>query len=381
MRHSYRVTNTPDIQIPLEIRPKDGRFGAGPSKVRPEGIAALVAEAPLYMGTSHRQAPVRFMVSRLRNGLAEMFALPDGYEIVLGNGGTTIFWDAASFGLIENKSQHLDFGEFSGKFGSAVAGAPHLADPQIIAVEPGTRTEAVGTAGIDTYALTHNETTTGVSMPLVRPEGADDGALVLVDATSGAGGLRFDASETDCYYFAPQKVLGSDGGLWLAAMSPAAVERIERIAASDRWIPPSLNLKTAVDNSRKDQTNNTPALATIILAVELVEWINNNGGMEFAANRCDTSAATMYGWAESRDFASPFVENPEHRSSTVATIDLDDALDADTVNAVLRANDIVDTNGYRKLGRNQLRIAMFPAVDPADIEALTQCLDYVAERM
>ncbi len=375
------MTTTPDIQIPLEIRPKDGRFGAGPSKVRPEGITALVNEAPLYMGTSHRQAPVKFMVSRLRNALAEMFVLPDGYEVVLGNGGTTIFWDAASFGLIDNKSQHLDFGEFSGKFGKAVSGAPHLDDPQIIAADPGTRTEAVAAAGIDTYALTHNETTTGVSMPLVRPDGAHDGALVLVDATSGAGGLRFDASQTDCYYFAPQKVLGSDGGLWLAAMSPAAIERIERIDASDRWIPPSLNLKTAVDNSRKDQTNNTPALATIILATELCEWINHNGGMEFSAGRCDTSASIMYGWAESRDFTTPFVADPEHRSSTVATIDFDDALDADTINSVLRANDIVDTNGYRKLGRNQLRIAMFPAIDPEDIEALTACLDYIAERL
>lgn len=381
MRHSKRVTKTPDIQIPLEIRPKDGRFGSGPSKVRPEGIAALVDEAPLYMGTSHRQAPVRFMVSRLRNAIAELFALPDGYEVMLGNGGTTIFWDAATFGLIEKKSQHLAFGEFSGKFAKAVAGAPHLEEPQVLSAEPGSLTQAEPAAGIDAYALTHNETTTGVVMPLDRPEGADEGALVLVDATSGAGGIRFDASQTDCYYFAPQKVLGSDGGLWAAAMSPSAVERVERIAASDRWIPPSLNLKTALDNSRKDQTNNTPALATLLLATELCEWINHNGGLEFAAGRCDRSAATMYGWAESRDFATPYVENPDHRSPTVATIDLDDALDVDTVNAVLRANDIVDTNGYRKLGRNQLRIAMFPAIDPEDIEALTACLDYVAERL
>ncbi|MEE9415161.1 MAG: phosphoserine transaminase [Acidimicrobiales bacterium] len=375
------MTNTPEIVLPDEIRPKDGRFGSGPSRVRPEGIAALAAEAPNLMGTSHRQAPVRFLVSRLRNGLAEMFSLPDGHEVILGNGGTTIFWDAALFGLIDSRSQHLDFGEFSGKFAKAVATAPHLAGPDIITVDPGTRPSPVAVAGIDAYALTHNETTTGVFMPIERPQGADDGALVLVDATSAAGGIRFDPSESDCYYFAPQKVLGSDGGLWIAAVSPAAIERIESIAASDRWIPQSLNLKTALDNSRKDQTNNTPALATIFLAVELVEWINENGGMEFAAGRCDSSAATLYGWAEASDFATPFVEIPEHRSTTVATIDLDDRLAADTVNAVLRANGIVDTSGYRKLGRNQLRIAMFPAIDPSDIEAFTMCLDYIAERI
>lgn len=333
------------------------------------------------MGTSHRQAPVRFLVSRLRNGLAELLSLPDGHEIMLGNGGTTIFWDAALFGLIEKRSQHYDFGEFSGKFAKAVATAPHLEDPDVIVVEPGTRPTPRAAAGIDAYALTHNETTTGVAMPVKRIEGADEGSLVLVDATSAAGGIRFDTSQSDCYYFAPQKALGSDGGLWIAAVSPAAVERIETIAASDRWIPQSLNLKTALDNSRKDQTNNTPALATIFLAVELIEWLNENGGMEFAAGRCDRSAATMYQWAEASDFATPFVENPEHRSTTVATIDLDDRLDADVVNAVLRANGIVDANGYRKLGRNQLRIAMFPAIDPSDIEALTQCLDHIAQQM
>ncbi len=295
---------TPQITIPADLLPADGRFGCGPSKVRPEAVAALAAE-PSYMGTSHRQEPVRFMVSRLRNGLAEMFALPDGYEIMLGNGGSTVFWDIATFGLIENRSLHASFGEFSSKFASASAAAPFLGDPIVVKSDPGTHPDIAADPDVDVYALTHNETSTGVSMQLRRPEGATDGQLVLVDATSAAGGLRFDPAQTDVYYFAPQKCLASDGGLWLAAVSPAAVERIERIGASGRWIPESLSLTTALENSRKDQTYNTPALATVFLAVQQVEWVNENGGLHFAAGRSDRSAEIIYGWAEASDYATP----------------------------------------------------------------------------
>jgi phosphoserine aminotransferase len=373
---------TPDITIPADLKPADGRFGCGPSKVRPEAVAALAGTAAVeYLGTSHRQATVRFAVSELRNGLAELLSLPDGYEIMLGNGGTTVFWDALTLGAIEQRSQHLSFGEFSSKFAKAAAAAPFLGDPTVISAEPGTHPDPEAEAGIDAYALTHNETSTGVAMPLVRPRGADAGALVLVDATSAAGGLRFDAAQTDIYYFAPQKALASDGGLWLAAVSPAAIDRIGRVANSDRWIPESLNLQTALDNSRKDQTYNTPALATIFLAARQVQWLNENGGLEFAAGRSDRSAAILYGWAESRPFAEPFVKDPAQRSHVVATIDLDPSIDAPTVSTVLRANGIVDTESYRKLGRNQLRIAMFPAIEPGDIEALTRCLDHVVERL
>jgi len=367
----------PAISIPPDLLPGDGRFGCGPSKIRPEAVNALNAVSATYLGTSHRQATVQFTVSQLRNGLAEMFALPDGYEILLGNGGSTLFWDIATFGLIEHRSQHLSFGEFSSKFAAAAQAAPHLSNPEAIESAPGTHPLARATAGIDTYALTHNETSTGVSMTLERPAGADDDALVVVDATSAAGGLRFEPTEVDVYYFAPQKCLASDGGLWLAAASPRAIERIERIAASDRWIPASLDLKIALDNSRKDQTYNTPALATVFLAVQQVEWVNNNGGLEWAASRCDRSAATMYSWAGASDFATPFVTDAADRSHVVATIDLDDRIDANTVSKVLRANGIVDTESYRKLGRNQLRMAMFPAIEPADIEALTRCIDHV----
>ena len=367
----------PAITIPSELLPADGRFGCGPSKIRPEAVNALASVSSSYLGTSHRQATVRFTVSQLRNGLAELFALPDGYEILLGNGGSTLFWDVATFGLINQRSQHLSFGEFSSKFAAAATAAPHLGEPEVITAAPGTRPDAVASAGIDVYALTHNETSTGVSMPLTRPVGADPDALVVVDATSAAGGLRFDPAEVDVYYFAPQKCLASDGGLWLAAVSPRAVERIERIASSARWVPASLDLGIALTNSRLDQTYNTPALATIFLAVQQVEWLNNNGGMEFGAGRCDTSARTMYSWAEASDVATPFVVDPADRSHVVATIDLDERIDAVTVSNVLRANGIVDTESYRKLGRNQLRIAMFPAVDPSDIEALTHCIDHV----
>ena len=367
--------------IPTDLLPADGRFGCGPSKVRPEAVAALAEAGRDYLGTSHRQDTVKYMVSRLRNGLAEMFALPDGYEIMLGNGGSTVFWDIATFGLIDRRSQHLNFGEFSSKFGQAAAAAPFLDDPVIIKSEVGTHPLPIVDDAIDTYALTHNETSTGVSMPLVRPAGSEGKAIVLVDATSAAGGLRFDASQTDVYYFAPQKCLASDGGLWLAAVSPAAIERIERIGASGRWIPESLSLTTALDNSRKDQTYNTPALATVFLAVQQVEWVNENGGLHFAASRCDRSAEIMYSWAEASSYASPFVANPDERSHVVATIDFDDSVSADEVNKVLRANGIVDTDSYRKLGRNQIRVAMFPAIDPEDVEALTKCVDYVVENL
>ncbi len=368
---------TPDIRIPDDLLPEDGRFGSGPSKVRPDTVSSLAAHGRDYLGTSHRQAAARFMVAALRNGLAELLNLPDGYEVLLGNGGTTAFWDAATFGLVDQRSQHLTFGEFSSKFAAAVAAAPHLADPEVIASEPGTRPEAKSMPGIDSYCFTHNETSTGVTMPLVRPEGAEDGSLVLVDATSAAGGVRFDASEVDVYYFAPQKCLASDGGLWLAAVSPEAIERIERIAVSDRWVPAFLDLGIALENSRKDQTYNTPALATILMAADQVDWINQHGGLEWASSRCDRSAATIYGWAEASEHATPFVTDPADRSTVVATIDLDDSVEATTVSAVLRANGIVDTDSYRKLGRNQLRIAMYPAIEPDDIAALTRCIDHV----
>ena len=381
LRCDDREVSASPVIIPTDLLPADGRFGCGPSKVRPEAVAALAEAGRDYLGTSHRQDTVKYMVSRLRNGLAEMFALPDGYEIMLGNGGSTVFWDIATFGLIDRRSQHLNFGEFSSKFGQAAAAAPFLDDPVIIKSEVGTHPLPIVDDAIDTYAFTHNETSTGVSMPLVRPAGSEGKAIVLVDATSAAGGLRFDASQTDVYYFAPQKCLASDGGLWLAAVSPAAVERIERIGASGRWIPESLSLTTALENSRKDQTYNTPALATVFLAVQQVEWVNDNGGLHFAASRCDRSAEIMYSWAEASSYASPFVANPDERSHVVATIDFDDSVSADDVNKVLRANGIVDTDSYRKLGRNQIRVAMFPAIDPEDVEALTKCVDYVVENI
>jgi phosphoserine aminotransferase len=372
------TSDLPDISIPADLLPSDGRFGSGPSKVRAASVDALAATGTSYLGTSHRQAPVRFMVSALRNGLAELLALPDGYEVLLGNGGTTVFWDMASFGLIDRRSQHLSFGEFSSKFASAVSHAPHLDEPEVIESAPGTHPEAKPSRDVDAYALTHNETSTGVMMELRRPDGvAASEALVLVDGTSAAAGLRFDAREVDAYYFAPQKGLGSDGGLWLAAVSPAAVERIERIARGDRWVPASLDLAIALDNSRKDQTYNTPALATIFLATQQVEWLNGNGGLEWAASRCDRSADVIYSWADASEFASPFVERAEDRSHVVATIDLDDAIEATVVSGVLRRNGIVDTDSYRKLGRNQLRIALFPAIEPDDVAALTGCIDHV----
>lgn len=365
----------PDITIPDSLLPSDGRFGSGPSKVRSEAVAALAAEADDYLGTSHRQDTVKLVVAALRNGLLEFFNAPDGYQILLGNGGATLFWDAATFGLIENSAQMLVSGEFSSKFAKAVTLAPHLGDPDIIEGDFGTAPAMTPNPDVDAYCYPHNETSTGVQFPVERP---DADGLVLVDATSGGGGLRFDPANTDAYYFAPQKCFSSDGGLWLALCSPAAMERIDKLCSGERWMPEILNLKTAKDNSLKDQTYNTPALATIYLALKYTEWCNENGGLEFAAKRSDQSADTLYGWAEASDFATPYVQDPAHRSRVVATIDLDDAISADTVVAVLRANGVLDTGGYRKLGRNQMRVSMMPSVEPSDIEALTHCIDHVA---
>jgi phosphoserine aminotransferase len=370
------------IRIPDQLLPADGRFGCGPSKVRPEQIDAIVAGASTFMGTSHRKPQVKELVGAVRSGLSALFQLPGGWEIVLGNGGTTVFWDAATFGLVRERSQHLVFGEFSSKFSDACAAAPHLGDPMIVSSNTGDHPDPVATTGVDLYALTHNETSTGVAMQLRRPLGADDDALVAVDATSGAGGLRWNPSEVDVYYFAPQKCFASDGGLWLAACSPAAVERIEQIAASDRWCPASLDLGIALTNSRSNQTYNTPAVATLLMLNEQIQWmLLAQGGLEGCAARSDESARIMYGWAESREWATPFVADPAKRSSVVATIDLDDSIDATLVSEVLRRNGVLDTDSYRKLGRNQMRVGMFPAIDPADVEALTACIDHVVGAM
>jgi phosphoserine aminotransferase len=369
------------IVIPDGLRPADGRFGSGPTKVRDAQVHALSAAGRTLLGTSHRQAPVRGVVQRVRAGLAELFSLPDDYLVVLGNGGSTAFWDAAAFGLIAARSQHLTFGEFSSKFAGVTRGAPWLADPSVLATEPGTHPLPAAEAGIDAYALTHNETSTGVAMPVRRVAGADDGALVLVDATSAAGGIAVSAPEFDVYYFAPQKCFGSDGGLWLALMSPAAVERIAAIAASDRYIPEFLSLQTAVDQSRLQQTYNTPAVATLILLAEQVDWMLAGGGMAWTTERTATSSGILYTWAEKSSVASPFVADPAQRSQVVVTIDFADSVQATDISAALRANGIVDTDSYRKLGRNQLRIGTFPAVDPADVEALTACIDYVLDRL
>jgi phosphoserine aminotransferase len=368
------MPETPEITIPKELLPRDGRFGAGPSKVRAEQMAALVADAPHYMGTSHRQATVKNVVGEVRDGLASLFTLPDGYEVLLGNGGSTCFWDAATFGLIDQQSQHLSFGEFSSKFASAAQEAPHLREPEIIKSETGTHPELAPHDGIDLYALTHNETSTGVSMTIRRPNAE---GLVAVDATSAAGGLAVDAQEFDCYYFAPQKSFASDGGLWLALCSPAAVERIERIAASDRWIPAFFDLKIALDNSRLNQTYNTPALATIHLLNSQIKWMNENGGMSFSTGRTGRSAEILYSWAEASGFARPFVERADQRSHVIGTIDFIDEIDAAAIAAILRAHGVVDTEPYRKLGRNQLRIAMFPSIDPEDIALLCGAITHI----
>jgi phosphoserine aminotransferase len=374
----------PDIRIPAGLLPADGRFGCGPSKVRPEAVEALAATGTSYLGTSHRQPTVKGVVARLRTGLAALFDLPDGYEVAAGNGGTTAFWDAAAFCLIEERSQHLSFGEFSAKFAATVQAAPQVGEPEVIESDAGTHPSAVGREGVDLYALTHNETSTGVCMAIERPSGAGAGAIVAVDATSGAGGLPVDPTQFDAYYFAPQKCFAADGGLWVALLSPAAVERIGGLrqgGPSGRWVPPSLDLGIALDNSRLDQTYNTPALATLFLLVDQIEWMVKNGGLEWAAGRSRQSARTLYGWAESSEWAEPFVTDPDQRSPVVGTIDFDEAVPAATLAKVLRANGVVDTESYRKLGRNQLRIGMFPAVEPGDVEALTACIDYVVPRL
>ena len=369
-----------DIKIPDSIKPTDGRFGCGPSKIRPEALAALAASGTSVLGTSHRQKPVKNVVGRVRTGLTSLFNLPEGYEVVLGNGGSTAFWDIATFGLIEKKSQHLSFGEFSSKFASAAKEAPFLDDPSVIKSEPGSHPLPVAEAGVDTYALTHNETSTGVAMTIKRPANTD-GALVLVDATSAAGGLVVDAKEFDTYYFAPQKSFASDGGLWLALMSPAAIARVAKIKESGRWVPAFFDLTIAIENSRLDQTYNTPAVATLMLLADQIEWMNNNGGMTFAAGRSAKSAEIMYGWAEKTSYTTPFVTDPAMRSKVVATINFDDSIDALEIAKALRSNGIVDTEPYRKLGKNQLRIGMFPSVDPDDVSALTQCIEYVVENL
>jgi phosphoserine aminotransferase len=349
--------------------------------VRPEALSALAATGTSLLGTSHRQAPVKNLVGQVREGIRQLFSLPEGYEVVLGNGGSTAFWDIATHGLIRQKSQHLNFGEFSSKFATAAKLAPWLDAPTVIASDPGTHPEAVAEAGVDVYGLTHNETSTGVALPIKRIAGADEGSLVLVDATSGAGGLPVDIAETDVYYFAPQKSFAADGGLWLAAFSPAALDRAAEIAASGRHIPAFFDLPTAIDNSKKNQTYNTPALATVFLLNDQLEWINGQGGLDWAVARTADSSSRLYTWAEKSSYATPFVTDPAKRSQVVGTIDFADGIDAAAIAKVLRANGIVDTEPYRKLGRNQLRVAMFPAVDPADVEALTASIDYVIERL
>ena len=365
-------------RIPDRINPADGRFGSGPSKVRPEALAKL-AEATSVIGTSHRQKPVKELVGQVRAGIAELFGVPEGYEVVLGNGGTTAFWDAAAACLISERALHLSYGEFSSKFAKVTESAPFLADPIVIEADPGDAPAPTADPGADVIAWAHNETSTGVAVPVVRPGAAGD-ALVLIDGTSGAAGLPLDPSQADAYYFAPQKGFGSDGGLWLALLSPAAIERIERLdGAAGRWQPAFLSLATALENSRKDQTYNTPALATLLLLADQLEWMLGSGGLDWCVERCASSAGHLYGWAESSDFAAPFVSDPAKRSPVVGTIDFDEAVDAATIAATLRANGIVDVEPYRKLGRNQLRIAMFCAIDPDDVEALTTCIDWVVE--
>jgi phosphoserine aminotransferase len=372
----------PDIRLPPDLLPSDGRFGSGPSKVRQSAVDALAAAAPTYLGTSHRATTVKSMVGRLRAGLTDLFQLPDGYEVALGNGGAALFWDMATFGLIERRSQHLAFGQFSASFAAAARAAPHLVDPDVISSEPGTHPLPRPDPDVDAYALTQNETSTGVAMPVRRPAGGSpDGGLVLVDATSAAGGMAVDPSQFDAYYFAPQKCFAADGGLWLALLSPAAVERVERIKAGGRWTPALLDLGLALDNSRLDQTYNTPGLATIFLMVEQVEWMLAGGGLAWAAGRSEASAAQLYPWAEKSDYATPFVADPGQRSPVVGTIDLDATVDAGVVAKILRANGIVDTESYRRLGRNQLRIAMYPAVEASDVAVLTRAIDFVAAEL
>jgi phosphoserine aminotransferase len=374
------------LEIPEQLKPADGRFGCGPSKVRPDALARLATDGAAVMGTSHRQQPVKALVAQIRAGLRELFSLPDGYEVALGNGGATAFWDAAACGLISERSLHLSYGEFSQKFASVSAGAPFLAEPIVVSADPGAAPDPAGIGragaegGADLLAWAHNETSTGVMVPVLRPAGAGE-ALVAIDATSGAGGLPLDVAETDVYYFAPQKGFAADGGLWVALLSPAAQERIEALHSADRWIPEFLSLKTALENSVKDQTYNTPAVATLFLLADQVNWMLEGGGLDWCVGRTRASSEHLYGWAESSAFATPFVATKANRSLVVGTIDFDDAIDAAAVAATLRANGIVDVEPYRKLGRNQLRVGMFPAVETADVQALTACIDWVVERL
>jgi phosphoserine aminotransferase len=380
------VTATTQPLIPEELRPSDGRFGCGPSKIRPEALAHLAGEGANVLGTSHRQKPVKSLVGAVRAGLAELLGAPDGYEVALGNGGATAFWDAAAFGLVERRALHLVNGEFSQKFASVTKGAPFLEDPIVISADPGDAPdpaivgEQAAQGGADILAWAHNETSTGVMTPVVRPAGSD-GALVVIDATSGAGGLPVDLAEVDAYYFAPQKGFASDGGLWLAMLSPAAQERIASRAAAERWIPPFLSLATALENSLKDQTYNTPAVATLFLLADQLGWMLDNGGLEWCVSRTRASSQALYGWAESTSYTTPFVAEEAKRSLVVGTIDFDEQVDAAAVAETLRANGIVDVEPYRKLGRNQLRVGMFPAIDPADVQALTACIEWVVERL
>jgi phosphoserine aminotransferase len=365
------------IVLPPELIPGDGRFGSGPSKVRSEAAHDLAKVADGYLGTSHRQAGVRSVVGAIRAGLAELFSLPDGYEVLLGNGGSTAFWDAAAYGLVDRRAEHLVIGEFSSKFAQVTADAPFLDNPRVVEAAPGTRAPLVTDADVDCYAFPHNETSTGVMTDVVRPAGATGDQLVLVDATSGAGGLRVDASQADVYYFAPQKCFAGDGGLWLALCSPAAVERIERIGASGRWVPPSLSLPIALENSRLDQTYNTPALVSLFLLEHSLRWMLDNGGLHFTTGRCDRSSATVYDWADANEHATPFVADPAARSHVTCTVDFADGIDAAAIAKALRANGIIDTEPYRKLGRNQLRIATFPAIEPDDVAVLTRAIDHL----
>jgi phosphoserine aminotransferase len=369
------------ISIPGDLKPADGRFGAGPSKIQTSHLDALAATGSSLMGTSHRQAPVRGLVGRVKEGLATFFDLPEGYEVVFGNGGATAFWDVATYGLIRRRSQHLSFGEFSSKFAAAATAAPWLEEPSVVKGEPGSLPDPVAEAGVDVYAWPHNETSTTVMAPVRRVAGADDDALVLIDATSGAGGLPVDLTETDVYYFAPQKAFASDGGLYIALMSPAAVARATEVKDGGRHIPAFLDLVTALDNSRLNQTYNTPSIATFILMGEQLDWMNAHGSLTGMVERTTASSDALYGWAEKTSYTTPYVADPDHRSLVIGNVDFEESIDASAVAATLRANGIVDTEPYRKLGRNQLRIAMYPAIDPSDVEALTGCIDYVVERL
>ncbi|GAA2681088.1 MULTISPECIES: phosphoserine transaminase [Actinosynnema] len=377
------MTQTADptsLVLPADLKPSDGRFGCGPSKVRPEALRALAAEGADLMGTSHRQKPVKSLVSEVRSGLRALFSLPEGYEVVLGNGGTTAFWDAAAFGLVRERSQHFTYGEFSSKFAKVTKDAPFLGEPVVVKSEPGTAPEITFAEGVDLVGWAHNETSTGVAVPVSRPAGSD-GALVAIDATSGAGGLPVKAEDFDVYYFAPQKCFASDGGLWLSLMSPAALDRVREIGASGRWVPEFLSLTTALDNSTKDQTYNTPSVATLFLLNEQLKWLNGNGGLDWAVSRTADSSSRLYSWAEQTAYTSPYVANPAHRSQVVGTVDFADEVDASVVAKVLRANGIVDVEPYRKLGRNQLRVAMFPAVEPEDVTTLTKAVDWVVGQL